>query len=121
MFQYFHPPTIPPFHYSTIPLFPTLRLTLPVPSRGGLLPARPPLRTVLESFPSYGSSRSNRCALSRADGGNRATNGILRVTRGCWQPKRLADLPSARATQNSGACRSIRCSVGRRGWRPRGL
>ena len=26
------------------------------PSRGGLLPARPPLRTVLESFPSYGSS-----------------------------------------------------------------
>src|SRR5438477_11278684 len=62
MFQYFHPPTIPPFHYSTIPLFPTLRLTLPVPSRGGLLPARPPLRTVLESFPSYGSSRSNRCA-----------------------------------------------------------
>ncbi len=23
----------------------------------------PPLRTVLESFPSYGSSRSNRCAL----------------------------------------------------------
>ena len=32
-------------------------------SGGGLLPARPPLRTVLESFPSYGSSRSNRCAL----------------------------------------------------------
>src|ERR1051326_4969484 len=26
------------------------------PSGSGLLPARPPLRTVLESFPSYGSS-----------------------------------------------------------------
>ena len=27
-----------------------------LPSGSGLLPARPPLRTVLESFPSYGSS-----------------------------------------------------------------
>ena len=39
---------------------------LALPSRGGLWPARPPLRTVRESFPSYGSSRSNRCALSWA-------------------------------------------------------
>src|ERR1700693_3616422 len=39
------------------------------PSGGGLLPARPPLRTVRESFPSYGSSLSNRCALVWARGG----------------------------------------------------
>src|SRR5216683_2402494 len=32
-----------------------------VSSGGGLLAAHPPLRTVRESFPSYGSSRSNRC------------------------------------------------------------
>ena len=31
---------------------------LTMPSGSGLLPARPPLRTVLESFPSYGSSHS---------------------------------------------------------------
>jgi hypothetical protein len=41
------------------------------------LPARTPLRTVRESFPSYGSSRSDRCALSRARGGNRATSQYL--------------------------------------------
>src|SRR5260221_13269856 len=35
-------------------------------SRGGLLPARPPLRTVRESFPSYGSSRSQPLLLVRA-------------------------------------------------------
>ena len=44
-------------------------------SRGGLFPARPPLRTVLESFPSYGSSRFNRCNRT-ATGGNRTTVGI---------------------------------------------
>src|SRR6059036_559955 len=36
-------------------------LALTRPSGSGLLPARPPLRTVLESFPSYGSSPSNQC------------------------------------------------------------
>ena len=39
-----------------------LTSTFPVvgrlPSRDGLLPAHPPLRTVRESFPSYGSSKS---------------------------------------------------------------
>lgn len=33
------------------------------------MPARPPLRTVRESFPSYGSSLSNRCTLVWARGG----------------------------------------------------
>ena len=36
-----------------------------LPSRGGLLPARPPLRTVRESFPSYGSSPHKGAAYCR--------------------------------------------------------
>jgi hypothetical protein len=50
------------------------------PSRGGLFPARPPLRTVLESFPSYGSSRSNRwpCSVHRRQFHNEGE--ILQVT-----------------------------------------
>ena len=40
-------------------------LTKVLPSRGGLLPARPPLRTVLESFPSYGSSPHKAAAYCR--------------------------------------------------------
>src|SRR5256885_1462036 len=38
-------------------------------SGSGLLPTRPPLRTVRESFPSYGSSLSNRCSRVWARGG----------------------------------------------------
>ena len=36
-----------------------------MPSRDGLLPARPPLRTVRESFPSYGSSPHKATAYCR--------------------------------------------------------
>src|SRR4051794_24356366 len=43
-----------------------------MPSRGGLLPAHPPLRTVRESFPSYGSSLSDQEPLW-APGGNQRT------------------------------------------------
>src|SRR6266850_4634101 len=58
------------------------------PSRGGLLPARPPLRTVLESFPSYGSSLSNLCALMWVRGGKLQpmrdeSNGRLTLGRRC--------------------------------------
>ena len=48
------------------------RLPPPVttmPSRGGLLPARPPLRTVRESFPSYGSSPHKATAYCEATRG----------------------------------------------------
>src|SRR5580765_4748857 len=38
-------------------------------SGSGLSPARSPLRTVRESFPSYGSSLSNRCSRVWALGG----------------------------------------------------
>ena len=49
--------------YGPPPHLTARRLT---PSRGGLLPARPPLRTVRESFPSYGSS-PHKARLSEAD------------------------------------------------------
>ena len=48
-----------------------------MPSRGGLLPARPPLRTVRESFPSYGSSPHKATAYC---GATRGAAGIRSCT-----------------------------------------
>ncbi len=47
-----------------------------LPSGGGLLPTRPPLRTVLESFPSFRLKPLQPVRLSWARGGNRATSGL---------------------------------------------
>jgi len=53
-----------------------------VPSGSGLLPARPPLRTVLESFPSYGSSPSNQYrSVEVRPGGSQDSNGNTIWTR----------------------------------------
>src|SRR5205085_3724800 len=74
-------------------------LALTRPSGSGLLPARPPLRTVLESFPSYGSSPSNQCRwwwhLAAIPSTNRLTSHGWAVRVGCpWFP----DAPDEAAT-----------------------
>ena len=91
-------------------------LTRYPPGRRGRLPVHAPLRTVRESFPSYGSSRSNRCALrGHAAAAERRTQSSP-VTPEWPSPLGSCGLSSVCARQNSGAGRSIGCSGGRRGW-----
>ena len=52
----------------------------PLPGRRRLLPAYAPLRTVRESFPSYGSSNPNLFAAVRAGGNGEVTFALLMVT-----------------------------------------
>ena len=55
----------------------TIAVSYGLSSRRGLLPARAPLRTVRESFPSYGSSNANLLAAGRSGGDRKATFALL--------------------------------------------
>src|ERR1035441_6782545 len=86
-----------------------VRLPQATPSGGGQLPARPPLRTVLESFPSF---RLKPFTTGAPGVGTRRQSGHETNNR-----ERIAGSDAAvseRARQSTGAARSIWCIAGRR-------